>query len=193
MKRVVCIGECMVELRAVEADRFARSYAGDAYNTAVYLKRSFPEAQVQFLTATGDDALSAAMRRDWRAREIDDALAFPVAGGSAGLYLIETDISGERSFQYWRKHSAATRWLSLLQERGESILWGADILYYSGISLAILNPDERSTAIELIARVRPGEAETLAAFSPNNPLIRLDLPTLERPRNANSGAVAGGN
>src|ERR1700742_2461696 len=44
-----------------------------------------------------------------------------------------------------------------------------------------------------MARVRPGEEETLAAFSPNKPLIRLDLPTLERPRNANSGAVAEGN
>jgi 2-dehydro-3-deoxygluconokinase len=42
----------MVELRAVGADTFARSYAGDAYNTAVYLKRSLAEAQVQFLTAT---------------------------------------------------------------------------------------------------------------------------------------------
>ena len=41
--------------------------------------------------------------------------------------------------------------------------------------------------------VRPGEAETLAAFSPNNPLIKLDLPTLDRPRKANSGAEAAGN
>jgi 2-dehydro-3-deoxygluconokinase len=170
MTRVVCIGECMVELRALGADTFARTYAGDAYNTAVYLKRSFPEAQVQFLTAIGDDAMSAAMRRHWRTQEIDDALAFPLAGGSAGLYLIETDGSGERSFQYWRKHSAATRWLALLQERGESLLWGADILYFSGISLAILNPDERSAAIEVLARARPHVGRI--AFDPN---VRLRL------------------
>ncbi len=50
MTRVICIGECMVELRATGADAFARAYAGDAYNTAVYLKRSLPDAQVQFLT-----------------------------------------------------------------------------------------------------------------------------------------------
>src|ERR1700677_2577841 len=48
-------------------------------------------------------------------------------------------------------------------------------------------------AKKLIARVRPGEDETLAAFSPSNPLIRLDLPTLDRPRKANSGALAEGN
>ena len=170
MTRIVCIGECMVELRAVGADTFARSYAGDAYNTAVYLKRSLPAAQVQFLTATGDDAMSKAMRRVWRVQEIDDALAFPVAGGRVGLYLIETDAFGERSFQYWRKDSAASRWLALLEERGESLLHGADIVYFSGITLAILNPDERAAAIELLRRTRTHVGRI--AFDPN---VRLRL------------------
>ena len=40
---VVCIGECMVELRQAGEGLYARSFAGDAYNTvAVYLKRSAP-------------------------------------------------------------------------------------------------------------------------------------------------------
>src|SRR6202012_282356 len=52
---------------------------------------------------------------------------------------------------------------------------------------------ESDKAKKLIARVRPGEAETFAAFSPTKPLMRLDLPTLDRPRKANSGAVLGGN
>lgn len=170
MTRIICIGECMVELRAVGADTFARSYAGDVFNTAVYLKRSLPAAQVQFLTATGDDGMSRAMRRMWRMQEIDDALAFPVAGGSAGLYLIETDASGERSFQYWRKDSAARHWLARLVEEGESLLHGADIVYFSGITLAILNPDERAAAIELLRRARAHVGRI--AFDPN---VRLRL------------------
>jgi 2-dehydro-3-deoxygluconokinase len=160
----------MIELRAVGADTFARSYAGDAYNTAVYLKRSLPDAQVQFLTAIGDDAMTHAMQQRWRVHEIDEALAFPVAGGSAGLYLIETDASGERSFQYWRNDSAAKRWLAQLQERGESVLWGADMVYYSGITLAILDPDERAAALELLARAGPHVGRI--AFDPN---VRLRL------------------
>ena len=48
--RVVCIGECMVELRQAGEALYARSFAGDAYNTAVYLKRSAPEAVVSLLT-----------------------------------------------------------------------------------------------------------------------------------------------
>ena len=165
MTRIVCIGECMVELRAVGEDAFARSYAGDVYNTAVYLKRSLPAAQVQFLTAIGDDAMSDAMRRAWNQQGIDDALAFSVQGGSAGLYLIETDASGERHFHYWRSHSAARRWLALLQARGDAGLRGADIVYFSGISLAILHPGERAAAIELLQRLR-GHVGHIA-FDPN--------------------------
>jgi 2-dehydro-3-deoxygluconokinase len=170
MTRIVCIGECMVELRALGEDTFARSYAGDVYNTAVYLKRSFAAAQVQFLTATGDDAMSTAMRRTWKAQGIDATLAFRVAGGSAGLYLIETDTFGERSFQYWRKDSAAKHWLALLQESGDAVLRGADLVYYSGISLAILDPNERAAAIEFLHRERRHVGRI--AFDPN---VRLRL------------------
>jgi 2-dehydro-3-deoxygluconokinase len=168
--RVICIGECMVELRATGADAFARAYAGDAYNTAVYLKRSLPDAQVQFLTATGDDALSRAMRKVWSAEGIDGALSFTVNGGSPGLYLIENDSRGERRFHYWRSNSAARRWLGLLQDQDETVLWGADAVYLSGISLAILSPVERAGAIELLRRLRPHVGRI--AFDPN---VRLAL------------------
>jgi 2-dehydro-3-deoxygluconokinase len=170
LKRVVCIGECMVELRATGANSFARAYSGDVYNTAVYLKRSLPNAWVQFLTATGDDAMSGAMRQAWQAEGIDDALAFTVSGGSPGLYLIENDARGERRFQYWRSHSAARRWLTLLRDQDETVLRGADIVYLSGITLAILGPAERAGAIELLRRLRPHVGGI--AFDPN---IRLTL------------------
>jgi 2-dehydro-3-deoxygluconokinase len=170
LTRVICIGECMVELRATGADTFARAYAGDAYNTAVYLKRSLAEAHVQFLTGTGDDALSRAMREAWRAEGIDGALAFTVNGGSPGLYLIENDVRGERRFHYWRSHSAARRWLALLEDRDETVLWGADVVYLSGISLAILSPTERARAIELLRRLRAHVGRI--AFDPN---VRLAL------------------
>jgi 2-dehydro-3-deoxygluconokinase len=165
MMRAVCIGECMVELRTIDGDSFARSYAGDVYNTAVYLKRSLPEASVQFLSATGDDAMSRSMRAAWRAHDIDDSLAFTVKGGSPGLYLIETDAAGERRFQYWRNDSAARRWLTLLLAHGESVLAGADIVYISGIALAILRPEERLHAIEMLRRLR-GRVGHIA-FDPN--------------------------
>jgi 2-dehydro-3-deoxygluconokinase len=168
--RVICIGECMVELRATAENTFARAYAGDVYNTAVYLKRSLPDARVQFLTAIGDDATSRAMRNAWVSEGIDDSLAFTLEGALPGLYLIETDARGERRFEYWRSNSAARRWLSLLQAQGESVLWGADIIYFSGIALAILNLNERSRAIELLRRARMHVGRIV--FDPN---VRLTL------------------
>jgi len=168
--RIICIGECMVELRATGADAFARAYAGDAYNTAVYLKRSLPDAQVQFLTGIGDDPMSRAMREVWSAEGIDSALSFTLKGGSPGLYLIENDAWGERRFHYWRSNSAARRWFELLQDRDETVLWGADAVYLSGISLAILSPAERTGAIELLRRLRPHVGRI--AFDPN---VRLAL------------------
>lgn len=170
MTRVICIGECMVELRAIGTNTFARAYAGDVYNTAVYLKRSLPEAQVRFVTATGDDAMSRAMHKAWRAEGIDGTLAFTVEGGSPGLYLIENDSGGERRFHYWRNNSAARRWLALLLDQDETILWGVDVIYLSGISLAILSPAERAGAIELLRRLRPRVGRI--AFDPN---VRLAL------------------
>jgi 2-dehydro-3-deoxygluconokinase len=170
LTRVVCIGECMVELRAVGTDNFVRGYAGDVYNTAVYLKRSLPEARVQFLTGTGDDAMSRAMRTAWHAEGIDDTLAFTVNGGSPGLYLIENDTRGERRFQYWRSNSAARRWLELLRGQDEAVLWGADVIYLSGISLAILSREERIGAVELLRRLRSRVGRI--AFDPN---VRLRL------------------
>jgi 2-dehydro-3-deoxygluconokinase len=110
------------------------------------------------------------MRNVWSAEGIDGALAFTVNGGSPGLYLIENDARGERRFHYWRGNSAARRWLALLQEQGETALCGADAVYLSGISLAILSPVERAGAIELLRRLRPNVGRI--AFDPN---VRLAL------------------
>jgi 2-dehydro-3-deoxygluconokinase len=162
--RAVCIGECMVELRPVEPGRFAMGFAGDVYNTAVHMKRQAPELTVQFLSVTGDDALSAQMREAWRSEGIDDSLAFQGAG-TPGLYLIELQ-DGERRFHYWRSASPARGWLKALEARGvAAALGGADLVYLSGISLAILPPEDQPRALDLLAAARPGFG--LLAFDPN--------------------------
>jgi 2-dehydro-3-deoxygluconokinase len=161
MTRVVCIGECMVELSRGADGRYHRAFAGDAYNTAVYLKRGAPDLEVQFATVTGDDALSAAMRAAWDAEGIDAALASTVPGATPGLYLIDTDGLGERRFTYWRGQSPARRWLPALEAAAGAIA-GADLVYLSGISLAILPPDQRPRAIEFIRALG-----ARIAFDPN--------------------------
>jgi len=158
--RVVVIGECMVELRRRPDGAYDRAFAGDAYNTAVQLKRRAPDVQVQFASVTGDDSLSADMRRAWRAEGIDDSLSPSVPGLLPGLYAIDTDATGERRFSYWRGQSAARRWLAELDAQR---LAGADLLFLTGVSLAILPPDERAGALAFIDRL----GARAIAFDPN--------------------------
>ena len=165
MTRAYCIGECMVELRGAGEGLLRQGFAGDTYNTAVYLKRSAPEIAVHYVTATGTDPMSRAMRAAWAAEGVEDDLAFAVADRRPGLYMIELDAAGERRFHYWRGESAARRWLAELRKAGIDRLAGADLVYLSGIALAILTPDERRDALALLDALR-GKAG-LIAFDPN--------------------------
>jgi 2-dehydro-3-deoxygluconokinase len=163
MTTAICIGECMVELRPVDDGHLKRGFAGDAFNTAVYLKRSAPDVDVAFLTATGDEALSNAMVETWRGEGLSDRLVFRIPGQRPALYLIETNEKGDRKFHYWRSETPAKEWLRLLLAAGgASVLDAADLVYVSGISLAILSYADRQAAIELL-----GTVKTKIAFDPN--------------------------
>ena len=163
MISAISIGECMVELRPVEDGHLRRGFAGDAYNTAVYLKRSAPDIEVSFLTATGDESLSDAMVATWRSEGISDRLVFRIPGERPALYLIETNAKGDRKFHYWRSETPAKEWLRLLLAAGgANVLNKADLVYISGISLAILSYADRQAAVQLLGSLR-----TKVAFDPN--------------------------
>jgi 2-dehydro-3-deoxygluconokinase len=163
MTSAICIGECMVELRPVDDGHLKRGFAGDAYNTAVYLKRSAPDIEVAFLTATGDESLSNAMVETWRGEGISDRLTFRIPGERPALYLIETNAKGDRKFHYWRSETPAKEWLRLLLAAGGAeLLNKSDLVYVSGISLAILSYADRQAAVELL-----GTLKTKVAFDPN--------------------------
>ncbi|HEX4180236.1 MAG TPA: sugar kinase [Caulobacteraceae bacterium] len=185
LMRAVAIGECMVELSDAGGGLLAKAFAGDAYNTAVYLKRSAPGLQVQFLTVTGTDPLSQAMRMAWRCEGVEDEAAFIDPDRTPGLYLIERDAAGDRRFHYWRSASAARQWMQRLRAGGGDPLGGADLVYLSGISLAILPPEDQDQAL-LLLRSLKGKAG-LIALDPN---IRPALwPSLDAARAVIEAAV----
>ncbi|NHK26464.1 sugar kinase [Parvularcula flava] len=169
MKRVLVIGEAMVEMRPAgdKPDHYASAIAGDVYNTAVYLKRLAGEdAQVSFLTALGDDALSQRMRDTFEDEGIDTGYVRTIKGGTPGLYMIHTDDQGERSFTYWRSAAAARRMLECDSIEGlADLLSGFDLVYFSGITLAILPPDHAALLIAAAEAARPNG--TTIAFDPN--------------------------
>ncbi|KPC52014.1 sugar kinase [Amantichitinum ursilacus] len=138
--RVALLGECMIELQEREGGLLQRSFGGDTLNTAVYLARLLRDhaASVSYVTALGDDALSQSMLEHWKGEGIDTSLVQRLPGRVPGLYLIQVDAHGERTFSYWRDTSAAKAYFDIEASPLETELDRIDVLYFSGISLAIL-------------------------------------------------------
>jgi|GEM_PF-3037594 len=65
MTKVACIGECMIELKQAQGGLYSRGYGGDTLNTANYLARL--GADVDYITALGDDPMSEEMLAGWAA------------------------------------------------------------------------------------------------------------------------------
>lgn len=160
------IGECMVELRSAGAGLLAQSFAGDVYNTAVYFARAAGTATSCFVSAVGTDTLSDALLQEATHQGLDIRHVARIRDRQPGLYWIELDAQGERSFLYWRSQSAAR---SMLDEKHHSSLQAhaADcaLLYFSGITLAILDEERRTRLLDLARRVR--NAGGAVAFDSN--------------------------
>lgn len=175
--RIVSIGECMVELAPTGDGHFALGYAGDTFNTAWYLRRLLPEAAVDYLSAVGEDAVSARMLDFMAAEGIGTAHIRRLRDRSVGLYLIQVD-RGERSFAYWRSTSAA-RNLADDPKVLAAGLAGARLAYLSGITLAILAPEPRAALLSALRVARA--AGTLVAFDPNiRPALWPDADVMRR-------------
>jgi 2-dehydro-3-deoxygluconokinase len=146
----------MLELQGQAFGAMQQGFGGDTLNTAVYLARCGAAAGIQpfYATGLGEDALSAGMMQRWAAEGIALDLVRRIPGRMPGLYLIEVDAQGERSFSYWRDSSAAKAYfdaaITPLEQRADE--W--DALYLSGISLAILPPAGRERLFALMARLR---------------------------------------
>jgi len=144
---ILCVGEAMVELSLTGGQSSANvGFAGDTLNTAVYLQRTLnagndaSEHSVSYLTALGHDAFSAQMVSLMASENIGTDLIQYHSDRVPGLYAINTDDAGERSFTYWRDQSAARALFSTEIVPELSELNRFDLIYYSAISLAIL-PD----------------------------------------------------
>jgi len=83
--RVICIGECMVELRATGADASPEPMPETPIIRLSTSNARCRTPKCNFLTGIADDPMSRAMREVWSAEGIDSALGFTVKGGSPGL------------------------------------------------------------------------------------------------------------
>jgi len=152
MNKIVLMGECMIELlQNKQTGQIAgQSFAGDVYNSAVYLKRLFPNIDTQLLTAIGTDSMSDAMLSTFSSEGLNNPLVFRDAERLPGIYLVQTDDQGERSFLYWRESAAARQVMQFVDGSAALNLGAGDVFFFTGISLAILEKSHREKFWSLV-------------------------------------------
>jgi 2-dehydro-3-deoxygluconokinase len=158
------IGECMLELRN-SADQYKMGFGGDVFNTAVYAVREGLE--VTFFSAVGDDHYSNYLLDCWQRERVSTATVRVIPSATPSLYIINTDDQGERSFYYWRDASPFKSWLApgqYVDKLGDE-LQRCQCVYFSGITLALLSPEQRLLLFGLLKDIRANGR--LVAFDPN--------------------------
>lgn len=193
---LICFGECMIELaRGLVGGEWRMGFAGDTANVAIYAARA--GVDVAYMSAVGTDPYSEEMRAFLTREAVDCSFVLPHPSRVPGLYAIRTDAAGERSFTYWRDHSAVREFFAIpgspaiLAEAAH-----ARILYLSGITLSLFDDAGRAQVAGLASAVRANGGEVVfdgnyrprgwhdpatarAAFAAIAPLCSIVLPTFE--------------
>jgi len=152
MTKIVVFGEPLLELSTAQGGSLGPatlSFAGDTLNTSVYLARLGMD--VEYVTALGVDPWSEVLIAAMQAEGIGTRHILRHPTRVPGLYAIQTDESGERSFTYWREQSAARAFFDLPgADDAMKSANSANLFYFSGISLSILD-DKGQTALNSVA------------------------------------------
>lgn len=153
----------MVELFPEAPGLWRQGFAGDVLNTLWYARAHLgAEHEVGFHTGLGRDGLSRELGTFLGDHGIDLGDSPRFDERTLGLYAIHLD-GGERSFSYWRDTSAA-RWLARDPERLARRVAAADLVYLSGITLAILAPRDLDALHAVLVEARD---DCTIAFDPN--------------------------
>lgn len=146
IRNIACVGEAMIEFIAEEGGEARLGVAGDTFNTAVYMARALgdEDISVSYVTALGCDPYSNRILQAIRGYRLGSDYIERREGIMPGLYAIDTDADGERSFSYWRSASAARTLFASPCDVGLERLDDFDLVFLSGITMAILQPSVRS-------------------------------------------------
>ena len=162
--KILSIGECMAEFSPDEQlGKFNLGFAGDTFNTAWYIANNHADVNSAYFSKVGDDELSDQMLKFMSDNQVDTTYIKTVAGATIGLYLISL-VDGERTFSYWRNKSAATFLGQNVDDVGNAMK-KKDMIYFSGITLAILDQNSRKNLFSCLKSAR--RAGKKIAFDPN--------------------------
>lgn len=160
---IASIGECMLELSGQTGPNWRMGFAGDTFNTLWALHALSGERPATYVSAFGDDPFSQGQISFFAENGIGIGASPVIPGARPGLYAI-TLTGAERAFTYWRGDAAARRLASDPVALAKS-LENQALVYFSGITLAILDAAARKTLLAAVAKART--AGSLIAFDPN--------------------------
>ena len=139
------------------------NFGGDTYNSAVYFSRlTNNKTNTFYSTALGKDNFSKKMISRFKNENIKCDYIRTDGENPPGLYSIEINEKGERSFSYWRDQSPAK--YIFLGSKGKKLVKdinNADVFYYTGISAGILDEKQRKDLIKI------GSTATICGFDFN--------------------------
>jgi 2-dehydro-3-deoxygluconokinase len=160
---VASIGECMLELSGQAGPNWRMGFAGDTFNTLWALHALSGDRPATYVSAFGDDPFSHDQIGFFAQNGIGIGASPIIPGARPGLYAISLT-GAERSFTYWRGDAAARQLASDPLALAKS-LQNQSLVYFSGITLAILDDTARKTLLAAIAIAR--DAGSRIAFDPN--------------------------
>ncbi|RJT32822.1 sugar kinase [Mesorhizobium waimense] len=163
MAGIASIGECMLELSGQAGPNWRMGFAGDTFNTLWALHALNNDRPATYVSAFGDDPFSQGQIAFFAENGIGIGQSPVIAGARPGLYAI-TLTGAERAFTYWRADAAARQLASDPPALAKSLEYQA-LVYFSGITLAILDDTARKTLLAAVAKARA--AGSLVAFDPN--------------------------
>ncbi|RVC41543.1 sugar kinase, partial [Mesorhizobium sp. M4A.F.Ca.ET.090.04.2.1] len=165
---VASIGECMLELSGQAGPNWRMGFAGDTFNMLWALHALSGERPATYVSAFGDDPFSQGQIAFFAENGIGIGQSPVIPGARPGLYAI-TLTGAERAFTYWRADAAARQLASDPGALAKS-LENQALVYFSGITLAILEEASRKTLLNAVAKARA--AGSRVAFDPNyRPLL----------------------
>ncbi len=157
MAKITVLGECMVELSPEAQDGgpplYRMGYAGDTFNTAIYMARLGDE--VAYCTALGrGDPFSEGVLAAMRSETMDTRLVRQIENRLPGLYAIVLDDHGERKFHYWRERAPIRDLFSA--HTADQLIEAArasDLVYLSGVTLAVIGDIGRARLKDVLTYV----------------------------------------
>jgi 2-dehydro-3-deoxygluconokinase len=168
-KKAIFLGECMIELNGDisslenNSSNMTINFGGDTYNSAVYFSRlTNDKTNTFYSTALGKDNFSKKMISRFKNENIKCDYIRTDGENPPGLYSIEINEKGERSFSYWRDQSPSK--YIFLGSKGKKLVKdinNADVFYYTGISAGILDEKQRKDLINI------GSTATICGFDFN--------------------------